>query len=71
LHLRKIQFKRSQGIAPFLKVYIDMKGTFVKGNIYSFMQIKRGFPVPDSELNAVKIIKDLTEMDFPKTQIYI
>jgi len=67
----KFSLSGPQGIAPMLKVYIDKYGNFVKGNIYSFRQINGGFPVPDYELNAVKIIKELTEKDFPDSQLLI
>ena len=67
----KFSLSGPQGIAPLLKVYIDTNGNFIKGNIYSFKQINRGFPVPDNEANAVKIIKELTEKDFPETPLMI
>ncbi|MBK7256018.1 MAG: hypothetical protein IPI04_19440 [Ignavibacteria bacterium] len=67
----KFSLSGPQGIAPLLKVYIDTNGNFIKGNIYSFKQINRGFPVPDYDLNAVNIIKELTEKDFPETPLMI
>ena len=67
----KFSLSGPQGIAPLLKVYIDTNGNFIKGNIYSFKQINRGFPVPDNEANAVKIIKELTEKDFPESSLMI
>jgi len=67
----KFSLDGPQGIAPLLKVYLDTNGNFIRGNIYSFKQINRGIPVPDYDLNAIKIIKDLTEKDFPETQLLI
>ena len=67
----KFSLSGPQGIAPLLKVFLDRKGNFVKGKIYSFKQVKRGIPVPDIEMNAVKIIKTLTEKDFPANPIKI
>ncbi|MBK6538123.1 MAG: CapA family protein [Ignavibacteria bacterium] len=67
----KFSLSGPQGIAPLLKVYIDTNGNFIKGNIYSFKQINRGFPVLDYETNAVKIIKELTEKDFPESSLMI
>ena len=67
----KFSFSGPQGVAPILKVYLDTNGNFVKGNIYSFKQINRGVPVPDYDLNAVKIIKELTEKDFPESSLMI
>ncbi|HMQ67405.1 MAG TPA: CapA family protein [Ignavibacteria bacterium] len=60
-----------QGIAPLLKVYLDKKGNFVKGKIYSYTQKGRGYPVPDPELKAAILIKELTGMDFPETGLII
>ena len=60
-----------QGIAPLLKVYLDKKGNFVKGNIYSYTQKGRGYPVHDPELRAAKLIKELTGKDFPDTRLSI
>lgn len=60
-----------QGIAPLLKVYMDKKGNFVKGNIHSYRQKEGGYPVPDPELSAALLIKDLTEKDFPDTELFI
>ena len=67
----KFSLSGPQGIAPLLKVYLDDKGDFVKGNIYSFKQVRRGMPVPDEELNAVNLIKSLTEKDFPGGDLLI
>jgi len=67
----KFSLNGPQGIAPLLKVYLDTNGNFVEGNIYSFKQINRGIPVPDHDLGAVKIIKELTSKDFPETLINI
>jgi poly-gamma-glutamate capsule biosynthesis protein CapA/YwtB (metallophosphatase superfamily) len=67
----KFSLSGPQGVAPLLKVYVDANGDFIKGRIYSFKQINRGFPVPDYDLNAVKIIRDLTEKDFPDTGLLI
>ena len=67
----KFSLNGPQGIAPMIKVYLDTNGNFVKGNIYSFKQINRGIPVPDHDLGAVKIIKELTSKDFPESQLLI
>lgn len=67
----KFSLSGPQGIAPLLKVYLDDKGDFVKGNIYSFKQVRRGMPVPDEELTAAKLIKSLTEKDFPDGDLLI
>lgn len=55
------------GLAPILKVYLDKDGNFVKGQIFPFKQIKRGFPVYDSSGAAIELIKRVTASDFPET----
>ncbi len=59
------------GLAPLLKVYIDKNGNFKQGRIFPFKQVRRGFPVYDDDYGAVKLIKAMTEKDFPGTGIEI
>jgi hypothetical protein len=59
------------GLAPILKVYIDKNGDFAKGRIIAAKQIKRGIPVMDEDGNVIKLIKQLTEKDFPETKLVI
>ncbi len=59
------------GLAPILKLYINKDGNFSHGRIFPFKQIKRGFPVFDDDFSVVKIMKELTERDFPETDIEI
>ncbi|MFZ1321024.1 MAG: CapA family protein [Ignavibacteria bacterium] len=67
----KFSLSGPQGIAPLIKIFINTSGNFVKGNIYSFKQVMRGMPVPDEERTAVKLIKSLTEKDFPEGDLLI
>lgn len=67
----KFSLSGPQGVAPLLKVFLNDEGNFVNGKIYSFKQINKGIPVPDPELSAVKLIKSLTEKDFPETPLLI
>lgn len=67
----KFSIQGTQGVAPLLRVYLNREGDFVKGNIYSYKQIDGGYPVPDHDLKAAKLIKELTEKDFPETQLKI
>jgi len=59
------------GLAPILKVYMDKSGNFVRGEIISIKQIKRGIPVIDDDKRVIRIIRNLTQTDFPDTQIDI
>ncbi len=59
------------GLAPILKVYVDAKGNFVKGEITSIKQKGRGIPELDDENKSAQLISKLTQMDFPNTKINI
>lgn len=59
------------GLAPILKIYITKNGNFSHGRIFPFKQIKRGFPVFDDDYSVVRLMKDVTEKDFPDTDITI
>jgi len=59
------------GYAPIIKVYIDSKGKFVKGEIISAQQKGRGVPFLDDEHKAAQTIAKLTKIDFPNTDLII
>ncbi len=59
------------GLAPILKVYVNEKGNFVKGEIISAVQKGRGIPTLDDENKCAQVILKLTQMDFTNTKINI
>lgn len=60
------------GYAPLLQATINTSnGKFVEGKINSFQQIKKSGPILDARHNAAKLMKELTEADFPNTSISI
>lgn len=59
------------GLAPVLKLYITKSGDFSHGRIFPFKQIKRGFPVFDESYQAVELMRNMTQNDFPETNIDI
>jgi poly-gamma-glutamate capsule biosynthesis protein CapA/YwtB (metallophosphatase superfamily) len=59
------------GLAPILKVYINEKGNFVKGEIISAVQKGRGVPTLDDENKCAQVISKLTQLDFINTKINI
>ncbi|MBS1492507.1 MAG: CapA family protein [Bacteroidetes bacterium] len=59
------------GLAPILKVYVDGKGKFVKGEIISVQQKGRGIPEIDETNKSAQIISKLTQMDFTNSKINI
>lgn len=58
-----------QGIAPIIKVYMKRSGEFIKAEVTSVKQIRRGFPVIDESGTALKTIIKLTDMDFRNGQL--
>jgi poly-gamma-glutamate capsule biosynthesis protein CapA/YwtB (metallophosphatase superfamily) len=67
----KFNLSGSLGIAPIIKVYINKNGDFVKGEITPIQQIKRGVPIIDENKRAIKILRQLTERNFPNTSFEI
>ncbi|MBX7045703.1 MAG: CapA family protein [Ignavibacteria bacterium] len=59
------------GMAPILKVYLDEKGNFVKGEITSIIQKGKGIPEIDETNKSVQLIAKLTGMDFPDSELRI
>ncbi|MDD5360898.1 MAG: CapA family protein [Ignavibacteria bacterium] len=54
-----------QGISPIMKIYINEKGNFIRAEVTSVRQIKRGFPVLDENETVYKVLKKLSNEDFP------
>jgi hypothetical protein len=59
------------GLAPIAKINIDNKGKFISGKIISAKQKGAGIPVIDDSHAAALRIKELTESDFPESNISI
>ena len=66
-----ISIKKEKGIAPALEVVLDKNGNFIRGKIYSFKQIYPGYPVLDKSNRALKLIRLLSQTDFPENKIRI
>ncbi|MCU0373462.1 MAG: CapA family protein [Ignavibacteria bacterium] len=65
----KFSLSGPQGIAPIIKVFMNKNGEFIRAEVTSVKQIKRGFPVTDESNAAYLKIKYLTEIDFPETNL--
>jgi len=59
------------GLAPIAKIEIDQQGDFLTGRIISAKQKGEGIPVLDNTHAAALKIKELTEEDFPDSNISI
>jgi len=60
-----------KGLAPVLQVTITDKGEFVQGRIISARQQRPLGPVPDATNEAARLMKRLTEEDFPNTALVV
>ncbi|MCE1166076.1 MAG: CapA family protein, partial [Bacteroidetes bacterium] len=61
----KFSLSGPQGTAPIIKVFVDKNGNFNKAKVTSVKQIKRGFPVVDENGTAYRLLKKLSNDDFP------
>jgi len=59
------------GLAPILSIRIDQNGDFISGKIISARQIRPGGPQIDSKHRAARLMKQLTQQDFPLTPLEI
>jgi len=59
------------GIAPIVKVRTNAKGEFLNGEIISVYQSGQGGPRPDPQNRALKKLIDLSNTDFPESNLVI
>lgn len=59
------------GIAPIVKVFVNEKGEFVKGEITPIYQQKTHGPKIDPQKRAIRKLIELTKADFPETPLEI
>ena len=64
---RGMSLDKEKGYAPLLWVELGRDGEFVKGKIFSFIQVPPGAPKRDEKERAWTLIKKLSEEDFPET----
>ncbi len=56
-------------MAPMLAVKLDSKGDFLSGKIFSAIQLGEGGPLTDELKRTFKLIKKLSEEDFPESKL--
>jgi len=67
-----INVKGVNGVTLVLEASIDeASGKFLSGRIHPVVQREPGIPYPDPTNEAVRLIKQLTEEDFPQTPLSI
>lgn len=59
----------AKGYAPIVATTLDGTGRFVSGRIYSNIQIRPGGPQPDTRQRALRMIRELTVLDFPNGRL--
>lgn len=65
----KFSLAGAQGIAPIIKVIMKKNGEFIKAEVTSVKQVRRGFPVVDESETALKTIIRLTKTDFREGEL--
>lgn len=60
-----------RSVAPLMKVYTSREGLFLYGRILPVRQTGRGVTGIDPEKQVIKIIRELTEQDFPEGTLQI
>jgi len=58
---------KEKGYAPLLWVELNKNGEFIRGKLYSFIQVPPGGPKVDEQERAYTLIKKLSQEDFPET----
>ncbi|MGA9381745.1 MAG: CapA family protein, partial [Phormidium sp.] len=57
------------GESLILEVKLNSQGDFVSGKITPVKLDRRGIPYPDKGANSIPIIRNLTKLDFPQTEL--
>ncbi|MBC7486605.1 MAG: CapA family protein [Cytophagaceae bacterium] len=67
----RFNLKGVSGIAPIVKVYVNEKGEFISGQIFSTKQIGEGGPILDPEQRVLKEMITLNKIDVPESKLVI
>lgn len=71
LGYRTLPTKAQLGDSLVLEVELDPTGKFQKGKIWPVRLDKRGIPHPDPKSRSVRLVRQLTQRDFPHTPLTI
>ncbi len=63
----RFNLRGPQGLGAVLEVELDRVGDFTAGRILPTKQVDRGIAVPDPKGAVIKLMRELTEEDFPDT----
>ncbi len=67
----RFSLKGAAGVAPLLQVKFTREGKFLEGAVRSFKQSYAYGPLTDSSNEAARIIRELSEQDFPENPVTI
>ncbi len=67
----RFNLKGVTGIAPIVKVFVNEKGDFISGQIFSTKQVGEGGPVMDETQRVLTEIMNLTKSDVPENKLLI
>lgn len=59
-----ISLSGNAAIAPLVRVKIDFNGEFIQGQVFSFVQTRESGTILDPQQRALKLIRQLSELDF-------
>ena len=68
---KRFNLSGGRGLSPLIQLIVNSKGEFIRGKIISARQFGLGIPKLDSNNEAAKEIKRLTELDFPESELII
>ena len=68
---RTLSSKGKLGYSLVLELDVNPRGDFVSGKILPVHLNSKGIPYPDKLGRSIKLIKELTQKDFPKTMLEI
>ena len=67
----RFNLKDVNGMAPVVQVFVDASGEFLTAKVYSIIQTGEGGPQIDTENKALQQLIELTNTDFPESQLRI
>lgn len=68
---RRFNLRGPNGLAPIVKLWVDAKGDFLQGQIFSTQQLGSGGPLLDEDQQVLRLMQQLTRTDFPETALEI
>ena len=67
----RFNLRGSNGLAPIMKIRVTEEGRFIDGEVIPILQVGSGIPVIDPQNRVIRELQELTESDFPESDILI